>query len=68
MPLAQDGDLNHLAVVSKLEMEPLGEALNQLIYRNLIEVSGGLEEMVYRIHRLTETFLLTEVTRWQSEP
>ena len=68
MPLAQDGDLAHLASVSGLEMEPLGEALHQLISRNLVEVSGGLEERVYRIHRLTETFLLTEVARWQSEP
>ncbi|MCB0210072.1 MAG: hypothetical protein KDJ52_12120 [Anaerolineae bacterium] len=67
MPLAQGGNLKQLSFVSKLDMELLGEALQQLIYRNLVEASGGLEEMVYRIHRLTETFLLTEVIRWQSE-
>ncbi|MEM7028898.1 MAG: NB-ARC domain-containing protein [Chloroflexota bacterium] len=67
MPLAQDGDLKQLAAVTKLEMESLSEALQQLTYRNLIEVGGGLEETRYRIHRLTETFLLNEVARWQSD-
>ncbi|MCB0196078.1 MAG: hypothetical protein KDJ65_29270 [Anaerolineae bacterium] len=67
MPLVQGGNLTQLSMISKFDMELLGEALHQLTYRNLVEASGGLEEMVYRIHRLTETFLLTEVIRWQSD-
>jgi LuxR family glucitol operon transcriptional activator len=66
MPLAQDGDLAQLAAVSKLDVDQLNEALEHLVSLSLVEVSGGLEELHYRIHRLTESFLLTEVTKWQS--
>lgn len=64
MPLAQDGDLKHIAAVTKFEIEPLNDVLQQLINFNLVNVGGGLEETVYRIHRLTETFLLNEVAKW----
>jgi hypothetical protein len=66
MPLAQDGDFDQLATVSKLEPEQLNEALEHLVNLSLVEVSGDLEGFQYRIHRLTESFLLTEVTKWKS--
>ncbi|MEM7028897.1 MAG: NB-ARC domain-containing protein [Chloroflexota bacterium] len=66
MPLAQDGDLKQLAAVTKLEIPPLRQALQQLTHHNLIGVDGGLEESRYYIHHLTETFLLNEVARWQT--
>ena len=64
MPLAQDGDLEQLAAVTKLPSADLSEALQKLIARSLVNVYGSLEARTYRIHRLTETFLLTEVSQW----
>jgi hypothetical protein len=66
MPLAQDGDLAQLAAVSQLDLDQLNEALENLVSLSLVEVRGDLGEVYYRIHRLTESFLLTEVTKWQS--
>jgi hypothetical protein len=65
MPLAQDGDLAHLQAVTRLDRGQLHDALDQLITLSLVEVGGDdLLDRRYRIHRLTETFLLTEVTSW----
>jgi len=66
MPLIQNGTIDHLATTSRLEMEELHQALEQLVSFSLLEVSGDIEQRRYRIHRLTETFLLTEVAKWQS--
>jgi DNA polymerase III delta prime subunit len=66
MPLAQDGDLAQLSAVTSLDAGELDEALERLVILSLVEVGGAdLVERTYRIHRLTESFLLTEVTRWQ---
>jgi hypothetical protein len=66
MPLAQDGDLAQLSALTGLDPGELGEALERLVTLSLVEVGGAdLVEPCYRIHRLTETFLLTEVTKWQ---
>lgn len=67
MPLAQEGDFDHLAAISNLDVGDLNDALDHLITYSLVEVSGSLEDRRYRIHRLTETFLLTEVTKWQAK-
>jgi hypothetical protein len=40
-------------------------ALTELVKRSLVDVRGTLVEPRYAIHRLTETFLLTEVIKWQ---
>lgn len=56
--------LDHLAAISGLEFTELGQALEELATFSLIEVGGDLENRRYSIHRLTETFLLTEVTQW----
>jgi hypothetical protein len=66
MPLVQNGAIEQLVTVSGLEMDEIYPAIEQLVTLSLLEVSGDIEQRRYRIHRLTETFLLTEVTRWQS--
>lgn len=67
MPLTQNGTIDQLATASRLDMEELHQALEQLVDLSLLEVSGDdIEQRRYRIHRLTETFLLTEVAKWQS--
>jgi hypothetical protein len=65
MPLAQGGTLVQLTRVSELALPELNQALEHLITLSLVEAYGDIEERRYRIHRLTETFLLTEVTKWQ---
>lgn len=64
MPLAQNGTLEQLALTSQLELDELGPAIEQLMTLSLIEASGDLEQRRYRIHHLTETFLLTEIAQW----
>lgn len=68
MPLVsrQGGTFAHLAAVSELGEAELSQALDELVALSLVEVGGEIERRRYRIHRLTETFLLTEVTKWQS--
>lgn len=67
LPLAgaRGSTLNHLRGVTGLSEADLSQALDELKALSLVDVSGGLEERRYSIHRLTETFLLTEVTQWQ---
>jgi hypothetical protein len=60
--------LDQLAAVSGLELTELGQALEELTGFSLVEVGGDLENRRYSIHRLTETFLLTEITQWPPSP
>jgi LuxR family glucitol operon transcriptional activator len=66
MPLAQNGAIDQLIAVSELEPDDLAQALEQLVSFSLVDVGGDLEQRRYRIHRLTETFLLNEVIKWQA--
>ena len=66
MPLAQGGDLLQLKALSGLEDDVLHLAIERLAGLSLLEISGDLEHHRYRVHRLTESFLLEEVTKWQS--
>jgi transcriptional regulator with XRE-family HTH domain len=68
MPLAHGGDLNQLLELSELEQAPLEQALERLATLSLVEVGGDLDRRRYYIHRLTETFLLREVIKWQQLP
>lgn len=61
MLLAQDGTFEDLLRESELDGLTLGRSLQELIRLSLVEVSGDIEQPRYRIHNLTETFLLTEV-------
>ncbi len=64
MPVVQNGTFDQLAEVSKLDVAELNQAIQQLVTFSLLEVSGNIDQRRYRIHRLTETFILTEVAGW----
>lgn len=66
MPLAQEGNFADVMRESELDSVPAGQSLKELITLSLVEVGGDLEQPHYRIHRLTETFLLNEVIKWQA--
>ncbi len=65
MPLTQRATLEQLLALSQLESDNLNEALEKLVALSLVQVRGDLETRRYTIHRLTETFLLQEVVKWQ---
>lgn len=48
----------HLANVSELPMESVSRSLEKLILLSMVDLSGSLFERRYRLHRLTEAFLL----------
>lgn len=66
MPLVQHGMWSQLQQVSGLDSAKLNPAIQQLCQLSLLNISGELEARCYSIHRLTETFLMNEVTKWQS--
>lgn len=68
MPLVAEGggEVEHLAILSELDDESLLEALKQLATLCLVNVRGTVDERRYGIHRLTVTFLLNEVLKWQA--
>jgi hypothetical protein len=68
MPLvAETGStLEQLAALSGVGSDQASAALGQLVRLSLVSVRGTLEARRYSIHRLTETFLLNEVVKWQS--
>jgi hypothetical protein len=69
MPLfAGDGaDLVAISRVSDLPHDSLVLALEHLTKLSLVNIAGDLHSRRYSIHRLTETFLLNEVIKWQGE-
>jgi hypothetical protein len=66
MPLvaAPGGKLEQLVGVTGLADDDLYDALDLLIRLSLVTVGGPLDERRYQIHRLTETFLHKQVTKW----
>ncbi len=66
MPLAQEGSLEHLQTLSRLEDADLYQAIHHLVTLSLLQIEGELDERRYTIHRLTETFLLNEAITWGS--
>lgn len=68
MPLVAEsgGGLEQIAALSELAEAEMMEALQQLVALCLVNVMGTVEARRYGIHRLTETFLLNEVLKWQS--
>jgi hypothetical protein len=68
MPLVAEsgGGLEQIAALSELAGADMMEALQQLVALCLVNVLGTVEARRYGIHRLTETFLLNEVLKWQS--
>lgn len=68
MPLVAEsgGGLEQITTVVGLEGDRLNATLKQLTALSLVNVRGTVEERRYGIHRLTETFLLNEVIKWQT--
>jgi hypothetical protein len=68
MPLVAEsgGGLAQIAALSELAEEQLMAPLKQLVALCLVNVMGSVEARRYGIHRLTETFLLNEVLKWQT--
>lgn len=66
MPLVSEtGALpEQMKAISKLEDDLFWPALTDLVSRSLLEVRGSVYERRYGIHRLTETFLRTEIIHW----
>jgi hypothetical protein len=54
----------YLASISGLDEASLWPAIQELRSRSLLEVRGNLREKQYGIHRLTETFLRSEILNW----
>jgi len=70
MPLVAEsgGGLEQIAALSGLTGGQLTASLKQLVTLSLVNVRGTVEARRYSIHRLTETFLLKEVAKWQTPP
>ena len=68
MPLVAEsgGGLVQIAAISDLGEAQMRAALQQLVALCLVNIMGTVEARRYSIHRLTETFLLTEVLKWQT--
>ncbi|MCI0558731.1 MAG: NB-ARC domain-containing protein [Nitrososphaera sp.] len=66
MPLVAEsgGTTEYLRRLSSLSETQLWPALQELRNRSLLEVRGTAQEKQYGIHRLTETFLHTEIIHW----
>lgn len=69
MPLAAEpGALpDQMMAMSGLVSEQFWPAVSELFSRSLLEVSGDISERRYGIHRLTETFLRTEIINWPEQ-
>lgn len=58
------GAADFLVSISELSEDTFWPALQELRSRSLLEVRGGLRDKRYGIHRLTATFLQTEIVKW----
>lgn len=60
-------DVGWLQLTSGMAAEALDMALKQLMDLSLLQVTGSLEHPFYRLHRLTITFLQTDILRsWET--
>ena len=69
MPLvAVTGALvDQMMAISGLKEEEFWSTVRELVSRSLLEVRGTIHKRRYGIHRLTETFLHTEIIHWPEE-
>lgn len=61
LPLSPNCTLAQLETLTARDQAQLQQGLRQLITLSLVTVGGDLEQTRYRLHRLTETFLMNEV-------
>ena len=64
LPLMPNGTFEQLITASQLDALDVQAALTQLKSLSLVQVGSEFDEPRYRLHRLTETFLLHEVIKW----
>lgn len=65
--VAESGSrLEQIAAISGPGAAPLAAAVQQLLSLCLLIAQGTPETRRYSIHRLTESFMLKEVVRWQN--
>ncbi len=66
MPLVAESGARpaQMQAISDLSEDDFWPAVTELVARCLLEVHGALDERRYSIHRLTETFLRTEIIHW----
>lgn len=67
LPVMPNSTFDQLAAISELDLATLQSALLRLLEHSLVQVAGDLAEPRYRLHRLTETFLMHEVLTWQPQ-
>jgi hypothetical protein len=69
MPMAADIGMSpdQMLAISSLAKQHLWTAITELANRSLLEVRGTALERRYGIHRLTETFLRTEIIHWPED-
>lgn len=69
MPMVAEsgGEPQYLMTISGLQEATFWFAVQQLRARSLLEVRGTLEEKRYGVHRLTETFVRSEIVHWPEE-
>jgi hypothetical protein len=69
MPLVAEsgGDTAYLQAISGLADGDFWSALQELRLRSLLEVRGALDEKRYGIHRLTQTFVRSEIVHWPAD-
>ncbi|MEZ4518525.1 MAG: NB-ARC domain-containing protein [Chloroflexota bacterium] len=67
LTIAPDGeDIHWLRVMSFLPPDAFDKALDQLLTYSLLQLAGLSDSLHYRLHRLTTTFLQTEIlSTWQ---
>ena len=70
MPMAAGVGIKpeQMAAISGLSAQQLWPAVTELVNRSLLEVRGTAWERRYGIHRLTESFLRTEIIHWPDVP
>ena len=69
MPLSSNTGIiqAQMQAISKLEEKWLGNAIQELSQRSLLEVRGTPTERRYTIHSLTRTFLRSEIIHWPED-
>lgn len=69
MPMADSAGMlpAQMAAVSKLDDGQLHRAIHELVQRSLLEVRGTTFEPRYGIHRLTDSFLRTDIIHWPDD-
>lgn len=67
MPLIQSNGepLDYISQATQIDEDQLHVTLNQLVVRNLVNATGGLNQRRYSIHSLTRSFLHQQILQWQ---